>query len=616
VDNATLFWLNRHPCSKGLAPEAVREVADQMEMVSVSSGEEVHQPDQPVSAILFIIKGRLKQSVLDCHGRAIEQSFLTAGSQFGLLASAQEEPVPLRAVALEPSTFLRLDFQKAMSLASKHPGFLLNLFRIAGNQLRQVLRMDRIRHQPALVAMVHQASSTRNLTPRLLQRLAEIEKQPCVFSDDPDWRPIPEVAHRSLMEGDRMLSREVMREQASRWSDLGRVFYDVKATLPYEDMRSLLEAAEQVLWCVDPDNWRDAVPLLRDLGKAVPRWRDKINLVWMLNRDREFPPPAAEILELVDRDFKVSFDSPSPNRGNLLRNGLERIVHQLRGVRIGLALGGGAARGMAHLGVLKALEENGIVIDAIAGTSAGAMTGTVYASGLDLDYSINRFVEDLRPSWFFRRIPRGGHWHLLHKYRRGRFDPMLRKYLADLGLEQLPIPMNTVTVDLVSGRPVVRDRGDAVEGILESINLPVLSSPICRHGQALVDGGLVNNIPADVLAGKGCNFVIAVSVTAKLEQEFASIRPGSVPKRVKSPSTLQTILRGYLVQHVNMNSIGVQPADFVIEPEVTDFGLTEFARTDELAVRGAEATRRSISEVRSTLARLDKELFSESNHTP
>ena len=102
---------------------------------------------------------------------------------------------------------------------------------------------------------------------------------------------------------------------------------------------------------------------------------------------------------------------------------------------------------------------------------------------------------------------------------------MLRKYLKDLRLEQLAVPMHAVTVDLIQGETVVRDNGSAVHAILESINLPVLSKPINRPGQALVDGGLINNIPADVLVSRGCNFVIAVSVTARLESEFARNRP-------------------------------------------------------------------------------------------
>ena len=167
--------------------------------------------------------------------------------------------------------------------------------------------------------------------------------------------------------------------------------------------------------------------------------------------------------------------------------------------------------------MLKALEQSGIVVDMIAGTSAGAMTGVVYASGLDCDYSAEPFATDLRPSWLFRRMPRGNHLYLLYKYRRGHFDPMLRKYLRDWRLEQLAVPCLSVTVDLVGGNSVVRERGDAAHAMLESINLPVLSVPIVRDGQALIDGGLVNNIPADVLVSLGCNFVIAVSVTAKME---------------------------------------------------------------------------------------------------
>ena len=187
---------------------------------------------------------------------------------------------------------------------------------------------------------------------------------------------------------------------------------------------------------------------------------------------------------------------------------------------------------------------------------------------------------------------------------------MLRQYLSDLRFEQLPIPMNAITVDLVSGEPQVRDRGDAVDGILESINLPGLSAPICRNGQALVDGGLVNNVPANVLVSKGCNFVIAVSVTAKLEQEFAKIRPDSPGPKYRTPSVLQTLMRGYLVQNVNMNSVGVQPADMIIELDVTNFDLSEFTRTNELAAIGVETTEATLDELRTALAKLDGELFS------
>jgi predicted acylesterase/phospholipase RssA len=327
-------------------------------------------------------------------------------------------------------------------------------------------------------------------------------------------------------------------------------------------------------------------------------------------------PDVPNLREFACRDYKIAETPSQWPWGQSLGGGLERLVHDLRGVRVGVALGGGAARGMAHLGVLKVLEQHGIVVDVIAGTSAGAMTGVLYGSGLDGDYLANQFSADLRPSWIFRRLPRGGQWFLLYKYRRGHFDPMLRRYLGDRKLEQLAIPCLSVTVDLVSGQSVVRERGDAVHAILESINLPVLSRPICGNHEALIDGGLVNNIPADVLVSMGCNFVIAVSVTAKMEKKFCDITPDKPSPPGKKPTIVQTILRSLLVQNYNLNGFGVRPADVVIEPDVTGFDLTEFMRAKELAAIGEAAAREQIPNIQQLLTRLDPQLLRPTGDAP
>jgi predicted acylesterase/phospholipase RssA len=335
-------------------------------------------------------------------------------------------------------------------------------------------------------------------------------------------------------------------------------------------------------------------------------WRDKISIAWLLENGHIVGPAVPNLRDLAGRDYKIAAAPPSFPRGRSLAGGLERLVHDLRGVRIGVALGGGAARGMAHFGVLKALEQNGIHVDMIAGTSSGAMTGVVYGSGFDCGYSANQFSIDLQPSWLFRRLPLGSQWYLLYKFRRGHFDPMLRKYLHHWKLEQLAIPCHSVTVDLVSGQSVVRDQGDAVHAVLESINLPVLSVPICRTREALVDGGLVNNVPADVLVARGCNLVIAVSVTAKMEKQFCDITPETLKPPRRLPSIVQTLLRSLLVQNHNLNAHGVRPADVVIEPDVTGFDLTEFARAKELAAIGEAAAREQIPKIQRLLTRLDR----------
>ena len=97
--------------------------------------------------------------------------------------------------------------------------------------------------------------------------------------------------------------------------------------------------------------------------------------------------------------------------------------------------------------------------------------------------------------------------------------------------------------------------------------------------------------------------------TAQLEKEFANIRPDSKQTKYKTPSVMQTLMRGYVVQSVNMNSVGVQPADLIIDLDVTRFDLSEFTRTDELAAVGVETTEASMERIRTALADLDKELF-------
>jgi hypothetical protein len=105
------------------------------------------------------------------------------------------------------------------------------------------------------------------------------------------------------------------------------------------------------------------------------------------------------------------------------------------------------------------------------------MIETLYARGLDLDFIARCFKTDLRPSWLFRQLAGGGYWYLLYKYRRNKFDSMLRKYLGRFTVEQLMLPTLTISVDLVEGEPLVQEAGDATLCVLESINLPPLSLP-------------------------------------------------------------------------------------------------------------------------------------------
>lgn len=600
--------LKVHEYFRSMSDEAVQEVLQHSHVTRYQAGDIVHEANVLLTTLGFVLRGRLKAVRVDVHGHESLFRMIERGEQFGMMVGALTEPVPVRVIALEPATVLSLDYEQAMDLTFRYPDVRRLWLRTFAEGLRKHFFGAGTKRAPMMLALIHECSATRGVAGHLFDRLHELGEKLAVFSDSEEWRDLPGVRLRHLHVDGRMLEAEEIRRQAAEWQDASRIIFDVDAALTPAVALRLLELVDRAIYFVPATAGNAALHRLEALEVSRRGWRDKMSVAWLLEPGNPVVPTAAAVRAVVGRDFKISETPPEFPWGRALGSGLERLVHDLRGVRIGVALGGGAARGMSHLGVLKALEQSGIVVDMIAGTSAGAMTGVFYASGRDCDFSAGQFASDLRPSWLFRRLPRGEHWYLLYKYRRGHFDPMLRKYLGDWTLEQLVLPCFSVSVDLVSGSSVVRERGNAVHAILESINLPVLSVPICRNGQALVDGGLVNNIPADVLVAMGCNFVIAVSVTAKMEKHFSGITPqGSIS--TAKPSVVQTLLRSLLVQNHNLNAIGVQPADVVIEPDVTGFDLTEFMRAKELAAIGEAAAKEQIPRIQQLLARLDPRLF-------
>lgn len=607
VDKFLLLKL--HPCSEGLSDAIIREISERCILLRCDSGEVLHKANDLITSVYFVIHGRLKLSLIDIQGNVLLQRFQAAGTQIGGLAAASGEPSPLQIEVIEPSTLLQFDYQTLFELTKQHDQFRQNLTRIIAGAVSSTLMGERRRKLPRVLSFFHQSPATRVLSRKIISRLQELGQLPYVVHDQPDWMPLDDTPHFCVIQNGQRVSDEKIRQEIDAMPDRKPIIFDIDVSIETERASSIIEISEKIFWCVKAEDWNKTAPRLSEIEKHSPNWRDKISIVWLLPGDKPWAPVAPELKMLAIRDFKVSLEEPSEHQSRVLMNGFERIVHEIRGVRIGLALGGGAARGMAHLGVLKTLEEHGICVDMIAGTSAGAMTGVLYASGMHPDYSVECFKKDLSPSWFFRNLPNGGYWHLLYKYRRRLFDPMLRKYLKDSRLEQLPIPVHSITVDLISGEAVIREQGDSVYSILESINLPVLSSPINRDGRALVDGGIINNVPANVLAAKGCNFVIAVSVTAKIKREFATNAPTTETAKMKSASILETIMRTYIVQNVNMNSVGVQPADFVIQPDVRDFDLTEFSRADEMSAIGTKATLEMLPQLKQLLSRIDNQLF-------
>src|SRR6516164_2546726 len=460
--------LKVHEYFRGLCEEALQEVVGHAQVTHHPAGSVVHEANVLLTTVGFVLRGRLKAVRIDAHG--IESFFrmIERGEQFGMMVGALAEPVPVRVVALEATTLLRLDYEQALELMLTLPDLRRLWLKTYARSLQKEFLGAAPKQAPMMLALIHESPATHRAAERLIDRLREVGEKLAVFSDSDQWRGMPDVRFRSFHDNGRELETEEIRRQVAAWQDANRVIFDIQADRKPERTVQAMNLVDRAVFFVPAVASDAALRRLQALDVPGRGWRDKLSIAWLLASDQPVAPAVPKLRDCACRDFKIAEKPPQFPLGRSTAGGLERLVHDLRGVRIGVALGGGAARGMSHLGVLKALEQNGIVVDMIAGTSAGAMTGVVYAAGLDCDYSASQFSNDLRPSWIFRQLTRGNHWYLLYKYRRGHFDPMLRKYLHDWKLEQLSIPCFTVTADLVRGESVVRERGDAVHAVLKS----------------------------------------------------------------------------------------------------------------------------------------------------
>jgi len=249
---------------------------------------------------------------------------------------------------------------------------------------------------------------------------------------------------------------------------------------------------------------------------------------------------------------------------------------------IGLALSGGAARGMAHVGVLRAFIENNIPIDYLTGTSAGSIVAGAYASGMTID-EIDALGRSLR--W--------RHVGMVTMSRFGvqsnvRLENYLRKRLPVTRFEDLKLPLAVVATDLKTGTAVVmRDEGDLPLAIRASCTIPGWYVPVTdKDGRQLVDGGLVAVIPATMCRDLGADIVIAVDVNSAGATFFGARGP-----------IIGVVLQAMLVVQKNSSQYQLAASDFVITPQIAHIRWDSLRRAGDLMAAGYAAAMENIPEI-------------------
>ncbi len=253
-------------------------------------------------------------------------------------------------------------------------------------------------------------------------------------------------------------------------------------------------------------------------------------------------------------------------------------------VRVALALGGGAVRGTAHIGVLKAMEEAGIQVDLIVGTSAGSLVGALYAGGLGCEKmesllgSVGWF-DIAEPVW-----PRGG--FLTSR----RMRSFLEQFIGPKRVEELAIPFAAVAGDATTGQEVVLREGPVADAVRASTAIPGIFRPVELDGRLLMDGVVVNNVPASVARALGADLVIAVDIT---EYTFAAGAPRSLA---------EAVMRAFDIMARQTINASLEWADIVIRPQVGGLNGFRFRNAPEYVRRGYDAARAAIPEIKARLA--------------
>lgn len=252
--------------------------------------------------------------------------------------------------------------------------------------------------------------------------------------------------------------------------------------------------------------------------------------------------------------------------------------------RIGLALGGGAARGFAHVGVIQVLEEAGIRPNLVAGTSAGSVVAALYASGKtgpQLQQIAETMEEATIADWTLQIFTRGAlRGEALAKY--------VNTQVGQKPIEAMAIPLGIVATDLNSGNEVVFQRGDTGTAVRASSAVPAVFQPVKVGTREYVDGGLVSPVPVRAARKMGAELVIAVDISSPPEASAAS-------------GTLEILLQTFTIMGKSINTFELKDADLVIRPNLTGISSADFGARRRSIEAGRQAMLAALPQLRAAI---------------
>ncbi len=562
------------------------ELLEQLETRKLHGGEWLFQQGDPADSLYFLVRGRLQVWIEaeDASEKPRLLGEIAAGESVGEVGLISGEPRSAGIQAIRDSLLIRIDRRSFESLAKRDPTLVIKL---AGNVVKLLQRRTST-NTPT-------ASTFKTITLLPLSGDAKIKQfceefaqefaaQASVVHVSPETLSARGAPVTQLSDGEDLPGR------LKDWlSDLEDQHDFVLYLCPAGDSswsRFAVRQADIVLMVADADSNPDEVAwepeLLSIQGTTVGR-----RALFLLQRDRTAILNTSRWLKHRNLNFHLHIQSG-------LASDVQRAVRVITGKATGLVFGAGAARGLAAIGVYKALVEAGIEIDWVGGTSIGSITAAAVAAGWSPDVAIRNSRQAFKVGKPFSdfTIP------VMSLIRGKRMNRLLKAEL-DFQIEDLPLPYYCVSTNLGRGTQNIHESGSLVHAIRASAALPGVFPPVVVDQELAIDGAILNNLPVDIMQKKPVGRIIAVdfssSVPTKVDyaetpSPWAVLRGRWLPftRRYRVPKLTSIMLKSTEAATLEeVRRLG-RTADLLIDPDIKRFGMTDVNSFDQIVQAGYE----------------------------
>ena len=565
------------------------DVEAMADWVHLRRGEMLFEQHDRAEGIYMVISGRVRTLRIDRLGQTRVIGESGRGELAGEMAFFGGDPRSERVQAVRDSVLVGFTNQEFERLVAKRPQILRHVTRTLIERLHQATpaagRVTTIAVLPAspgapvgeFTARLCAALATHGPTLRL--DAATVEAGMAEPGITQAWEGHPDLP--------RLLAWLEAREAAHRF-----VIYEAEpAASPWT--RRCLRQGDRVVLVAEAA----ADPTPGELERALLQVEDEQETYQVLvlvhpNGDK---PPQGTVRWLAARKVREHYHLRWDRSADI-----ERLARVFAGRSIGVVLGGGGARGIAHVGMLRAMDEAGIPVDFVAGTSMGAQIAAMRAMDWDAETILRqnrRIYHEIKPHRQFT-VP------LLSLVNNRKGIECGKMLYGEMDVADLWLGFFCISSNLTTAEMVVHRRGPLWQALLASASIPGFAVPVLYEGSLLADGALLNNLPTDVMRQMGCGVVIAAEVSVEEDAMFTCDRVPTTWEvfrskfwggpTVRFPSLMEMAMRASLLHSASRERHSLEEADLCLRPPIDEFGLMDFDRLDDIAEAGYTYAREAL----------------------